>query len=85
LFLEAVLSARQRLYISWQGKRASDHAPLPASVLVAQLLDHVNRCYSNPNGKDPAFIPQLQPLQPFSSRYFTLGSGFATYVCQCNP
>ena len=82
LFLEAVLSARQRLYISWQGKRASDHAPLPASVLVAQLLDHVNRCYSNPNGKDPAFIPQLQPLQPFSSRYFTLGSGFATYAAE---
>jgi len=80
LFLEAVLSARQRLYISWQGKRASDHAPLPASVLVAQLLDHVNRCYSNPHGKEPAFIPQLQPLQPFSSRYFTLDSGFATYA-----
>ncbi|MFM7801409.1 MAG: hypothetical protein ACKO69_04570, partial [Limnohabitans sp.] len=82
LFLEAVLSARQRLYISWQGKRASDHAPLPASVLVAQLLDHVNRCHSHPNGRDPAFVPQLQPLQPFSSSYFTAESGFATYATE---
>ena len=84
LFLEAVLSARQRLYVSWQGKRASDHAPLPASVLVAQLLDHLNRCVclAEPLTTQPAFTPQLQPLQPFSRRYFTQGSGFATYAAE---
>jgi len=82
LFLEAVLSARERLYISWQGRRASDHAPLPSSVLVAQLLDHVNRCHSHPHGRDPAFVPLLQPLQPFSSNYFTAGTGFATYAAE---
>jgi exodeoxyribonuclease V gamma subunit len=43
LFLEAVLSARQRLYVSWQGRRASDHAELPPSVLVGQLMDYLNR------------------------------------------
>ncbi|MFN5809934.1 MAG: hypothetical protein ACK44R_02015, partial [Burkholderiales bacterium] len=82
LFLEAVLSARERLYISWQGRRASDHAPLPSSVLVVQLLDHVNRCHSHPHGRDPAFVPLLQPLQPFSSNYFTAGTGFATYAAE---
>jgi len=88
LFLEAVLSARQRLYVSWQGRRASDHAKLPPSVLVAQLLDHLNLCYALPNKEalsddgtsQPAFEAPLQPLQPFSSKYFVQGSGFTTYA-----
>ncbi|MDP5117065.1 MAG: exodeoxyribonuclease V subunit gamma [Burkholderiaceae bacterium] len=88
LFLEAVLSARERLYVSWQGRRASDHAKLPPSVLVAQLLDHLNLCYAlpKPTADDddattqPAFEAPLQPLQPFSSKYFVQGSGFLTYA-----
>ena len=88
LFLEAVLSARERLYVSWQGRRASDHAKLPPSVLVAQLLDHLNLCYALPKRvadddeatTQPAFEAPLQPLQPFSSKYFVQGSGFLTYA-----
>ncbi|BCO27589.1 RecBCD enzyme subunit RecC [Rhodoferax lithotrophicus] len=73
LFLEAILSARQTLYVSWQGHSASDNSPRPPSVLVAQLLDYVNTCWT------PHREPQAQPLQPFSSVYFEAGSGFATY------
>jgi len=80
LFLEAVLSARQRLYISWQGRRASDHAALPPSVLVAQLMDHLNHIHQQPDSKTKVFNAALQPLQPFSSAYFQAGSGFATYA-----
>ena len=80
LFLEAVLSARQRLYISWQGRRASDHAPLPPSVLVAQLLDHLNHIHQQPDKKTKVFSAALQPLQAFSRAYFKAGSGFATYA-----
>ena len=88
LFLEAVLSARARLYVSWQGRRASDHAKLPPSVLVAQLLDHLNLCHALPKEEahsddktsQPAFKAPLQPLQPFSSKYFLQGSGFKTYA-----
>ena len=80
LFLEALLSARQRLYISWQGRRASDHAPLPASVLVAQLMDHLNQCFVHPDKNKQVFEALLQPLQPFSASYFRQGSGFATYA-----
>ena len=88
LFLEALLSARDRVYVSWQGRRASDHAKLPPSVLVAQLLDHLNACHALPNPQStepdaqtkPAFEAPLQPLQPFSSKYFTQGSGFFTYA-----
>jgi len=80
LFLEALLSARARLYISWQGRRASDHAKLPPSVLVAQLMDHLNQCYPHPDKNKKVFNAVLQPLQAFSNRYFQTGSGFETYA-----
>ena len=88
LFLEALLSARERLYVSWQGRRTSDHAKLPPSVLVAQLLDHLKLCHAlskapaahAEESTKPAFEAPLQPLQPFSAKYFTQGSGFATFA-----
>jgi exodeoxyribonuclease V gamma subunit len=73
LFLEALLSARQRLYISWQGRSAADNSLRPPSVLVAQLLDHVNQCWA------PQHQPQPQPLQPFSEAYFVTGSPYMTF------
>ncbi|WP_429497885.1 exodeoxyribonuclease V subunit gamma [Robbsia andropogonis] len=41
LFLEAVLSARDRLHISWVGRSIHDNSERPTSVLVAQLRDHL--------------------------------------------
>ncbi|WP_291992647.1 exodeoxyribonuclease V subunit gamma [Candidatus Accumulibacter sp. ACC003] len=41
LFLEALLSARERLYISWVGRSINDNTTRPPSVLVAQLRDHL--------------------------------------------
>ena len=73
LFLEAILSARKKLYISWQGHRVSDNAEQPPSVLVAQLIEHLNACWA------PVRAPQQQPLQPFSEAYFLQGSPFVTY------
>ncbi len=73
LFLEAILSARQKLYVSWQGHSATDNSARPPSVLVAQLLDHINAMWTPPH------TPQVQPLQPFSRIYFEAGSGFETY------
>jgi exodeoxyribonuclease V gamma subunit len=73
LFLEAILSARQKLYVSWQGHSATDNSKRPPSVLVAQLLDHINALWSPPH------TAQVQPLQPFSRVYFEAGSGFETY------
>ena len=80
LFLEAVLSARQRLYVSWQGRRASDHAKLPPSVLVGQLMDHLEKCHRLPQQTQPVFQARLQPLQPFSTQYFDADSDFFTYA-----
>jgi exodeoxyribonuclease V gamma subunit len=74
LFLEALLSAREKLYISWQGHRATDNAEQPPSVLVSQLIDVLQARFA----QAPEVV--LQPLQAFSSRYFEEGSRFKTYA-----
>jgi exodeoxyribonuclease V gamma subunit len=74
LFLEAILSARQMLYISWQGHRATDNSEQPPSVLVAQLLDYLQA------GWQGAPEPRQQPLQAFSESYFLQDSPHATYA-----
>lgn len=69
LFLEAMLSARDKLSISWVGRNIRDNSELPPSVLVAQLRDHLARGWQ---GEDQPLLAQLtleQPMQPFSARY----------------
>lgn len=41
LFLEALLSAREKLVISWVGRSIRDNTERPPSVLVGQLRDHL--------------------------------------------
>jgi len=71
LFLEALLSARDSLYISWSGRRPRDNSERPPSVLVAQLRDHIDQRWRARD--DQPLTPALtveHPLQPFSGRYF---------------
>jgi exodeoxyribonuclease V gamma subunit len=74
LFLEAFLSAREKLYISWQGRRSTDNQKMPPSVLVAQLRDTFKARFS------PELDAVLQPLQAFSAKYFKPDSKFFTYA-----
>jgi exodeoxyribonuclease V gamma subunit len=71
LFLEALLSARDTLYIGWCGRSARDNSPRPPSVLVAQLRDYLAAGWRADG--DDTILQQLtvqHPLQPFSLRYF---------------
>jgi len=71
LFLEALLSCRQHLYLSYVGASIHDNAAIPPSVLVSDLRDVLRQSYQNHVGED--LWPQLlteHPLQAFSSRYF---------------
>ncbi len=79
LFLEALLSARERFYVSWVGRRITDNAPQPPSVLVAQLREHLaagwtGRWTGNEapvRGEDLlAALTTEHRLQPFSPAYF---------------
>jgi exodeoxyribonuclease V gamma subunit len=78
LFLEALLSARDKLYISWQGRRTNDHEVKPPSVLVAQLMDYLNAVWTRKGGV--ACDAPLQPLHAFSPTYFRQGTGVQTYA-----
>ena len=75
LFLEALLSARDRLWISWVGRDIRDNHERPASVLVNQLRDHIDRGWTLPDVPDaptPATaLTTEHPLQPFSREYFS--------------
>ena len=74
LFLEAFLSAREKLYISWQGRRSTDNQKMPPSVLVSQLRDTLKARFT------PESPADLQPLQAFSAKYFQPNSKFVSYA-----
>ena len=67
LMLEALLSARRVLYVSWAGRSARDSSAQPPSVLVSQLRDHLTAGWGA--GVVSARTTE-HPLQPFSRRYF---------------
>ncbi|RVU46526.1 exodeoxyribonuclease V subunit gamma [Rubrivivax rivuli] len=67
LMLDALLSARRVLYLSWAGRSVRDNQGQPPSVLVGQLQDHLEAVWGEAALK--ARITE-HPLQPFSRRYF---------------
>jgi exodeoxyribonuclease V gamma subunit len=71
LFLEALLSARDTLYVSWCGQSPHDNSALPPSVVVSELLEHLARAFSPP----PAITAHR--LQAFSPAYFSGGDLFS--------
>ncbi|MES2741806.1 MAG: exodeoxyribonuclease V subunit gamma, partial [Pseudomonadota bacterium] len=75
LMLEAVLAARDRLYISWVGRNVRDNSEQPASVLVSQLRDYLAAGWQ----LDLAALTTEHALQPFSRKYFEAG-GLLTYA-----
>ncbi|MGM0913344.1 MAG: exodeoxyribonuclease V subunit gamma [Pseudomonadota bacterium] len=86
LFLEALLSARDRLSISWVGRSIIDNTEQPPSVLLGQLRDHLARGWRLAGHDDDdgkallAALTTEHPLQPFSAEYFREGSGLCTYA-----
>jgi exodeoxyribonuclease V gamma subunit len=67
LMLEALLSARRQLYISWTGRSIRDNSEQPPSVLVSQLRDYLAAVWGQPCVEART---HEHPLQPFSRRYF---------------
>ena len=77
LMLEALLSARQVLYVSWSGRSVRDNSEQPPSVLVSQLRDEIDLLWGQDTAKG---LTTVHPLQPFSRAYFEAGSGLLTYA-----
>jgi exodeoxyribonuclease V gamma subunit len=76
LFLEAIVSARRVLYLSYVGQSNRDNTPLPPSVLVSELLEYVERGFALPEGDGPLRdrLVTRHPLHAFSPRYFKAGA-----------
>lgn len=72
LFLEAVLSARKKLYISWVGQDEKNNQVRMPSILVQQLRDFITSGWvdSSPNHSLLDRLTAKHPLHPFSKRYF---------------
>ncbi|MEE2003160.1 exodeoxyribonuclease V subunit gamma [Alkalimonas sp. MEB108] len=83
LFLEALLSAREKFSVSWVGRSAQDNSEWPPSVLVAQLRDHLVKGWCPNSLKPKDFLASLtteHKLQAFHPDYMTAGTGLFTYA-----
>jgi len=71
LFLETIMAAQERLYISYTGQSDRDNTQLPPSVVVNELLDYVKRGFtvSGAGNSAPAILTRHR-LQAFSPDYF---------------
>jgi len=79
LFLETLISARERLYLSYVGQSIKDNREAPPSVLVSELFDHISQRFEIPGQKDIVADHLLtrHRLQAFSSAYFQGGKLFS--------
>ncbi|MFZ5724426.1 MAG: exodeoxyribonuclease V subunit gamma [Pseudomonadota bacterium] len=72
LFLETLLAAGERLYISYTDRSLRDSSPLQPSVVVDELVDAVIGAPADPRRREAvrAALVTQHPLQPFSTRQY---------------
>ena len=73
LFLEALLSARESLWLSYKSRDQKDDKPLTPSVVLAELMDYLQ------NSVEESQYFQQHPLQPFNKSYFSQTSNLFSY------
>jgi exodeoxyribonuclease V gamma subunit len=80
LFLEALLSARDRFIISYTGRSIDDNHIIPPSVLVSELLDYVDSAYAcKVDQKVSEQITTIHHLQAFHPDYFRPAGKWFSY------
>ena len=70
LFLESIISAREKLYISYVGQNIQDNSRIPPSVLVSELLDTIEKGFDLPGQDILKQVVTFHRLQAFSPQYF---------------
>ncbi len=95
LFLESLLAARERLYISYIGQSVRDNSARPPSVVVSELLDYIGARYrvegagADTPGKEPVILTDLvlttHRLHAFSPAYFAQGEGVDARLFSYSP
>jgi exodeoxyribonuclease V gamma subunit len=101
LFLETIISARERLVISYTGRRETDNSIQNPSVVVSELIDYIDKEFDmklqpedegNAVDKDkdntlrPShYLVKEYPLQPFSLQYISLENSLVTFAREWFP
>ncbi|HZQ60614.1 MAG TPA: exodeoxyribonuclease V subunit gamma [Casimicrobiaceae bacterium] len=79
VFLDLVMAARERLYLSYTGRNIRDNSALPPSGVIADLLEVLVPALAedarslDAQGAAMARLVIEHPLQPFSADYFRRG------------
>ncbi len=74
LFLETLVSARDRLHLSHVGQSQRDNRPIPPSVVIGELLDHIDAAFAAEDGEGKPSehgIVVKHRLHAFSPAYFS--------------
>jgi len=79
IFLEAILSARKRLYMSYVGQSIADNSSRPPSVLISELLDYLDEHFLFASGNARESLITYHRLQAFHSAYFDNQSKLVSY------
>jgi exodeoxyribonuclease V gamma subunit len=79
LFLEAILSARKKLYISYVGQSIQDNSLIPPSVLVSELTDYIEQGFEAEKEEILDRIVSKHRLQAFSPEYFKKNEKLFSY------
>ena len=95
LFLEALLSAQQRLYISYIGRSIQDNSEKFPSVLVQELVDYVAQSHYLPGDEAlncdksaervKAHLQRLHPRTPFDAENFLPARELQSYAREWLP
>jgi exodeoxyribonuclease V gamma subunit len=75
LFLEAIISARNKFYISYVGQSIRDNTRIAPSVLVSELMDYIEEGFGHSEDQ----MVTLHRLQAFSPEYFKAGGKLFSY------
>ncbi|MGD8471994.1 MAG: exodeoxyribonuclease V subunit gamma, partial [Desulfobacteraceae bacterium] len=79
LFLESIISARNKLYISYVGQSIQDNSRIPPSVVVSELLDTIENGFELPGKNILGHVVTDHRLQAFSPQYFKKGGRLFSY------
>ncbi|WP_159565802.1 exodeoxyribonuclease V subunit gamma [Budvicia diplopodorum] len=95
LFLEALLSAQQKLYISFIGQSIQDNSLRYPSVLITELLEYISQSHRLPDDQPLDLEQSAQavyehllcqhPRVPFSEQNFIDGSEQQSYASEWLP
>ncbi|MCF2861789.1 exodeoxyribonuclease V subunit gamma [Pseudoalteromonas sp. Cnat2-41] len=81
LFLEALLSARDSLYLSYIGRSSRDNSPRMPSVLVSELCEYLDRsfCWQDSDDTFTSRLVMQHHLQPFHPQYYQKDSRWQSF------